>query len=198
MCLCRRSALWVGCTVLVLAFLAVEELADVTYLPALADPLAPEYIEDEDSNWEEYACEADEAAEPDAPEPSAAAGTAQAADRDPAARATRDGRGRTVKRVCRVTAYCDRGLTAAGIPSGVGQCAAPADIPLGSTVYIPALKRTFVVTDRTHRRFRHNTVDVFIPSEKQCLKFGRHYLECDFTLAETPVRYGQLRLAQNN
>jgi len=198
MCLCRRSALWVGCTMLVLAFLAVEELADVTSMPALADPLAPEYIEDEDSNWEEWVSEADEAAEPELSEPTVAAETAQAADPDRAAGPAGEKRPRTVKRVCRVTAYCDRGLTAAGIPSGVGQCAAPADIPLGSTVYIPALKRTFVVTDRTHRRFRHNTVDVFIPSEKQCLKFGRHYLECDFTLAETPVRYGQLRLAQNN
>lgn len=85
------------------------------------------------------------------------------------------------RRVCRVTAYCDRGITASGVRSGVGQCAAPRDVPFGSTVYIPALGRTFVVTDRTHPRFRHNTVDIFIPSERQCLRFGRSYLECHIT-----------------
>lgn len=87
-----------------------------------------------------------------------------------------------VQRICRVTAYCDNGTTASGVPSGLGQCAAPADIPLGSTVYIPALDRTFVVTDRTHRRFRRSTVDLFIPNKAACKSFGRHFLECEFTL----------------
>ena len=87
-----------------------------------------------------------------------------------------------IQRVCRVTAYCDRGITASGIPSGVGQCAAPGDIPLGSTVYIPDLDRTFVVTDRTHRRFRRSTVDIFIPTKKDCRQFGRRFLECEFTV----------------
>lgn len=91
-------------------------------------------------------------------------------------------RSKAIHRVCRITAYCDRGITASGIPSGVGQCAAPGDIPLGSTVYIPDLDRTFVVTDRTHRRFRRSTVDIFIPSKKDCRKFGRHFLECEFTV----------------
>lgn len=89
---------------------------------------------------------------------------------------------RTVYRVCRVTAYCDRGITASGVPSGVGQCAAPGDIPLGSIVYIRALDRSFVVTDRTHRRFRRSTVDIFIPSKTDCRKWGRRFLECEFTL----------------
>ena len=83
----------------------------------------------------------------------------------------------------RVTAYCDRGLTASGRRVGVGQCAAPPSIPFGSKVYIPALGRSFVVTDRTHPRFRHNTVDIFIPSENRCRDFGRHYLKCEFTVA---------------
>lgn len=87
-----------------------------------------------------------------------------------------------VERVCRVTAYCDRGLTAAGTMSGVGQCAAPEDIPFGTEVYVPALNRTFVVTDRTHKRFRQNTVDIFIPSYEACRLFGRSYLECQFRL----------------
>lgn len=87
-----------------------------------------------------------------------------------------------VLRVCRVTAYCDRGTTAAGVPSGVGQCAAPGYIPLGSKVYIPALDQTFIVTDRTHRRFRNSTVDLFIPAKNQCRQFGCQFLECEFII----------------
>lgn len=99
-----------------------------------------------------------------------------------------------IRRICRVTAYCDRGLTAAGISSGVGQCAAPADVPFGSRVYIPALDRTFIVTDRTARRFRHNTVDLFIPGRDRCKTFGRQYLECQITVPRDAVRYGSPRL----
>lgn len=88
----------------------------------------------------------------------------------------------TIHRVCRVTAYCDRGLTAAGTLAGKGQCAAPEDIPFGTEVYIPALNKTFVVTDRTHKRFRQNTVDLFMPVKEECKKFGRNYLECEFRL----------------
>lgn len=102
---------------------------------------------------------------------------------------------RTARRVCRVTAYCDRGITASGVRSGVGQCAAPADIPLGSVVYIPALKRHFVVTDRTHRRFRQNTVDLFIPNAGDCREFGRKFLTCEFTIPSDPPAYGKLDLA---
>ena len=90
-------------------------------------------------------------------------------------------------RICRVTAYADRGTTASGVQSGLGQCAAPADIPFGSIVYISALDRTFIVTDRTHRRFRRSTVDIFIPSRRQCLNFGCRYLECQIMLPETPA-----------
>ncbi|MBN2447574.1 MAG: hypothetical protein JXO22_12650 [Phycisphaerae bacterium] len=89
---------------------------------------------------------------------------------------------KTMRRVCRVTAYCDRGTTASGTQAGVGQCAAPADIPFGATVYIPELDRTFVVTDRTHRRFRRSTVDIFIPAHRDCVDFGVGYRECVFTL----------------
>jgi rare lipoprotein A len=220
MCLCRRSALWAGCTILVLVFLAAEELADATSAAgAVAEPVAPQYIEDDESNWEDLADVEDSEAGSDtgdmanalesvvAPAPLHPVGdgptlprAAQAATGG-ASQALKSGPGlrsesRIVNRVCRVTAYCDRGLTAAGVPSGVGQCAAPVDIPLGSTVYIPALHRKFVVTDRTHRRFRHNTVDVFIPSKVQCRSFGRRYLECEFTLVKEPVAYGELRLAQ--
>jgi len=112
------------------------------------------------------------------------------------ARSAEEGNTRLLRRICRVTAYCDRGTTASGVPSGVGQCAAPADIPFGSKVYIPALDQTFVVTDRTAKRFRHNTVDIFITARKACLEFGRHYLECEFTIPADPPRYGSPRLAR--
>lgn len=100
----------------------------------------------------------------------------------------------TISRVYRVTAYCDRGFTAAGTLAGVGQCAAPADIPFGSRVYIPELGRTFIVTDRTARRFRHNTVDIFLPDREACLRFGRSYLECQITFPKTAPRYGSAEL----
>ncbi len=91
--------------------------------------------------------------------------------------------GRSVlHRVCRVTAYCDRGITASGTQSGVGQCAAPGYIPFGTTVYIPELNRTFVVTDRTHRRFRQSTVDIFIPSQQACKDFGCRFTNVEFYL----------------
>ncbi len=96
----------------------------------------------------------------------------------------------TLRRIYRVTAYCDRGLTASGVPAGVGQCAAPADIPFGSKIYIPELDRTFIVTDRTARRFRTNTVDLFMPTRQECLDFGRKYLECVITLPKQQPRYG--------
>lgn len=101
-----------------------------------------------------------------------------------------------VKRVFRVTAYCDQGITAAGVPSGVGQCAAPADIPFGSRIYVPELGTTFIVTDRTHKRFRHNTVDLFIPTRSRCLEFGRHYLECEVYPPEETYDYASSRLAR--
>lgn len=103
----------------------------------------------------------------------------------------------TLTRVYRITAYCDRGTTAAGVPSGVGQCAAPAEIPFGAEIYIPELDRTFIVTDRTAQRFRHNTVDLFMPSEDQCLEFGRKYLECEIRLPEKRFRYASPRLMRH-
>lgn len=98
-----------------------------------------------------------------------------------------------VRRICRVTAYDDRGTTASGAQAGVGQCAAPIDIPFGSRIYIPALHRTLVVTDRTHPRFRHNTVDIFLPREQQCLNFGCRYLKCEITFPDqaTATRLGR-------
>jgi 3D (Asp-Asp-Asp) domain-containing protein len=88
----------------------------------------------------------------------------------------------TLHRTYRVTAYADWGVTASGKMVGVGQCAAPVNIPFGSKIYIPALRREFVVTDRTHPRFRHNTVDLFMPGDQNCREFGRRYLKCEIRL----------------
>lgn len=93
------------------------------------------------------------------------------------------------QKIYRVTAYCDRGITAAGIPSGYGQCAAPADIPFGARIYVPEIGQYFIVTDRTHRRFRHNTIDLFIPSKADCLQFGRRTLACEVELPAEPIPY---------
>lgn len=101
-----------------------------------------------------------------------------------------------LRRVHRVTAYCDRGLTAAGVLSGVGQCAAPGDLPFGAIVHIPDLDRSFVVTDRTARRFRHNTVDIFIPGRDDCLDFGLNYLECEIYLPQSEHEYGSRELVE--
>jgi 3D (Asp-Asp-Asp) domain-containing protein len=101
---------------------------------------------------------------------------------------------RVLRRVYRVTAYNDRGLTAAGVWSGIGQCAAPAGIPFGTKVHIPAIGRTLVVTDRTHRRFRTNTVDIFMPGYEQCRQFGRRYLECVVELPTQCYEYGSPEL----
>jgi 3D (Asp-Asp-Asp) domain-containing protein len=95
----------------------------------------------------------------------------------------------TLHRTYRVTAYSDWGVTASGKQVGVGQCAAPVDIPFGAKVYIPALGREFVVTDRTNRRFRHNTVDLFMPGDRNCREFGRRYLECEIRLPPTTARH---------
>lgn len=77
--------------------------------------------------------------------------------------------------VLRITAYHDRGVTASGCRSGPGQCAAPAWVPFGSRVHVPGVG-WLRVTDRTARRFRANTVDVWLPTHRKCIKFGVRYL----------------------
>jgi len=70
----------------------------------------------------------------------------------------------------RITAYCDRGITASGCRSGPGQCAAPSWVPFGSRVKVDG--QWYRVTDRTAKRFRHNTIDVWNPSRRECLRRG--------------------------
>lgn len=153
--------------------------------PDVAGETAPNEVPDEDENLSDYVFDLDELDAPDIAfqsfeEPQGPTGVAA---------------NRTYQRVYRVTAYCDRGTTAAGTRAGAGQCAAPANIPFGSKIYVPALNRTFIVTDRTHRRFRHNTVDLFIPSRADCLKFGRKYLTCEIYVPADPPRYGEVEVA---
>lgn len=185
MFLFRRATVWAGCAILALAYLAAEELAGAaTGLTAaqrapLRGGFAPAAGGHEDSTappWTLGSDRGNAAAYSSAAEP----GWARYAKR--------------IYRICRVTAYCDRGTTAAGVPSGLGQCAAPEDIPFGSIVYIPALDQRFVVTDRTHRRFRRSTVDLFIPSAARCRQFGRHYLECEILINPDPPAYGDVRV----
>jgi 3D (Asp-Asp-Asp) domain-containing protein len=167
------------------AYVASETLTDQADATGDA-PLASEQIATSDGTAVESGWAPDPYAEPVDPglseprkatKPTVAAPAKAASHRRSAASAS----GR-VKRVYRVTAYCDQGITASGRRSGVGQCAAPSQIPFGAKVHIPALNRTFVVTDRTNKRFRHNTVDIFMNSEWACKQFGRSYLECEITL----------------
>lgn len=83
-------------------------------------------------------------------------------------------------RVCRITAYCDRGTTASGVAAGPCLCAAPYDIPFGTIVSIPELGIVSMVADRTSRRYRQSTVDLWLPTKSECLKFGVKYLEVHF------------------
>lgn len=70
----------------------------------------------------------------------------------------------------RVTAYHDRGVTASGRWTKSGQCAAPSWVPFGSIVVVAG--REYVVTDRTAKRFRRNTVDIWLPTHAECVKHG--------------------------
>jgi 3D (Asp-Asp-Asp) domain-containing protein len=80
-------------------------------------------------------------------------------------------------RLLRVTAYADHGVTASGQLTRPGTCAAPAGVPFGSRVYVPRVG-WLTVTDRTARRFRHNTIDIFMPSRADCVRFGVRFVPC--------------------
>lgn len=89
----------------------------------------------------------------------------------------------------RVTAYCDRGVTASGFLAGPGTCAAPAGVPFGSVVFVPALRSAYVVTDRTAIRFRHNTVDVWRSTRRECFRVGASRSTCVVWPARRPIPY---------
>lgn len=75
-----------------------------------------------------------------------------------------------------VTYYCDNGFTASGTEVHQGTCAAdPSVIPMGSTIYIEyddGSIRECTVED-TGGAIKGNILDVWLPSEEQCIEEGR-------------------------
>lgn len=76
----------------------------------------------------------------------------------------------------RATAYSRHGRTATGAKTGRGVIAAdPRVLPLGSKVKLKGAGRysgTYVVAD-TGRRIRGRKIDVFVPSRREALRFGK-------------------------
>ncbi len=89
----------------------------------------------------------------------------------------------------RVTYYCTRGITASGCGTAPGQCAAPAWIPLGSRVKVDG--RWLVVTDRTARKWRNGTIDVWVPTRREALVRGVHYSWVEVVAPAKAWRYNR-------
>lgn len=87
-------------------------------------------------------------------------------------------------RVMKVTAYTARdksmngkGITTNGEHVQEGRAiAADQSIPFGTQIYIPALGKTFVVTDRGGA-IRGNRLDLYMERWKDAIKFGVQELE---------------------
>ena len=74
-----------------------------------------------------------------------------------------------------------RGVTASGVLVQEGvTIAAPPDVPFGSKIYIPALNRTFTVTDRGGA-IREDRLDLFMKSREKAIAFGKQRLEVVIT-----------------
>lgn len=93
---------------------------------------------------------------------------------------------RSAPRAFKATAYSLRGRTASGVQTQPGIVAAdPAVLPLGSIVEIKAGNYSGVYTVRdTGSRVKGNLVDVWMPSTKEALRFGRR------TIKLQVLRYG--------
>lgn len=73
------------------------------------------------------------------------------------------------------TAYCITGITKSGVPVAPGHVAAdPRIIPLGSLIYVEGalMSGIYHVTD-TGRLIKGMIIDIFIPSYKESIEFGR-------------------------
>ena len=74
------------------------------------------------------------------------------------------------------TAYCITGITKSGLPVEQGHVAAdPRVIPLGSLIYVESALmggRFYHVTD-TGRLVKGKIIDIFIPSYRKSVEFGR-------------------------
>lgn len=87
-------------------------------------------------------------------------------------------------RVMRITAYTakDKGMNGLGITASGEKAiegvtvAAPPDIPFGTQIYVPALDKTYIVTDRGGA-IKGNRLDLFIEDRKRALEFGVKDLE---------------------
>ena len=88
------------------------------------------------------------------------------------------------RRVMRVTAYTKndagmngRGITTSGVRVAEGQTiAADSSIPFGTEIYIPALGRTYTVTDRGGAIYS-DRLDLYMEKRKDALRFGVQELE---------------------
>ena len=78
------------------------------------------------------------------------------------------------------SAYCDKGITASGEPVQDGFCAMDKlngmVVPFGSKVILPNGK-VLIVKDRFGAN-HNNHLDIWMPSEDECWKFGRQWLKC--------------------
>lgn len=78
------------------------------------------------------------------------------------------------------SAYCDHGITASGEPVRDGICAVDRingiTVPFGTRIIMPDGK-VLVVKDRLGGNL-NNHLDIWIPNEDDCWKFGRKDVEC--------------------
>jgi 3D (Asp-Asp-Asp) domain-containing protein len=74
-----------------------------------------------------------------------------------------------------ITGCTDTGdLTKSETDPRVGiTCAAPPWIPFGTHLIIDGVPGEWVVEDWTAKRFRHNTVDLYMKDRKTAIKWGR-------------------------
>lgn len=88
------------------------------------------------------------------------------------------------RRVMKITAYTsrDKGMNGRGITTNGERVqedrtiAADASIPFGTEIYIPALGKTFTVTDRGGA-INGNRLDLYMERYDDAMKFGVQYLE---------------------
>lgn len=77
--------------------------------------------------------------------------------------------------LARVSAYCERGLTASGLYTGWGSVAAGQHVPFGTRLYIPNYGYG-VVQDRGGAVYG-NRLDVWLPSCWAAVQWGVRWLE---------------------
>ena len=84
--------------------------------------------------------------------------------------------------VMNVSAYCHSGnRTASGVWPQVGHAAAD-HLPFGTKVTLPD-GRILTITDRFGGGY-DNRLDIFLPTEAECWKFGRQFLRCKVEVPE--------------